>query len=95
MTLLTTMLERPLDPGYAAAAERREAAGAPRATSLRSPRLAAATVLIGLVLGVASYNLTASSSPGPRPGPTSSSQIEERRTQVDQLAARRPASRRR
>ena len=65
MTLLTTMLERPLDPGYAAAAERREAAGQPRATSLRSPRLAAATLLIGLVVGVASYNLTAAGSPRP------------------------------
>ena len=27
MTLLTSMIERPLDPGYAAAAERRERAG--------------------------------------------------------------------
>ena len=59
MTLLTTMLERPLDPGYAAAADRRAAAGMPRATSLRSPRLAVACILIGLLVGVASYNLTA------------------------------------
>ncbi len=87
MTLLTTMLERPLDPGYAAAAERREAAGEPRATSLRSPRLAAAAVLIGLVVGVASYNLTASSSPRAKARADLVSQIEERRTQVDQLAA--------
>ena len=29
MTLLTSMLERPLDPGYAAAAEQRRAAGLP------------------------------------------------------------------
>ena len=39
MTLLTSMLQRPLDPGYAAAANRREAQGKPRATSLRSPLL--------------------------------------------------------
>ncbi len=87
MTLLTTMLERPLDPGYAAAADRREAAGEPRATSLRSPRLAAAAVLIGLVVGVASYNLTAASSPRAKARADLVSQIEERRTQVDQLAA--------
>ena len=59
MTLLTTMVQRPLDPGYAAAADRREAKGEPRSTSLRSPLLAIAAVLIGLVVGVASYNLTA------------------------------------
>ena len=57
------MLKRPLDPGYAAAADRREAQGRPRSTSLRSPLLAVATVLIGLLVGVASYNLTTANQP--------------------------------
>ena len=91
MTLLTTMLERPLDPGYAAAADRREAAGEPRATSLRSPRLATAAVLIGLVVGVASYNLTASGSPRAQARENLVGQIQERRTEVDELGARAAA----
>ena len=70
MTLLTTMLQRPLDPGYAAAANRREAQGKPRSTSLRSPLLVIATLLIGLVFGVASYNLTTANKPRHRRGPT-------------------------
>ena len=53
MTLLTSMIERPLDPGYAAAAERRDRAGLPRATSLRSPRLLVAALLVGLLVGIA------------------------------------------
>ena len=63
MTLLNTMLQRPLDPGYAAAADRREAQGRPRSTSLRSPLLAVASLLIGLLVGVASYNLTTANQP--------------------------------
>ena len=51
MTLLTTMLQRPLDPGYAAAAERREAEGQPRATSLRAPRLIFAMVGLAALRG--------------------------------------------
>ena len=88
MTLLTTMLERPLDPGYAAAAERREAEGLPRSTSLRAPRLVLATVLVGLLVGVASYNLTAPSSPRSKARAELISQIQDRRAQVDQLTAR-------
>jgi uncharacterized protein YlxW (UPF0749 family) len=91
MTLLTTMLERPLDPGYAAAADRREAAGQSRATSLRSPRLAAATLLIGLLVGVASYNLTASSGPRAQAREDLVGQIQERRGEVDRLDSRAAA----
>jgi uncharacterized protein YlxW (UPF0749 family) len=87
MTLLTTMIQRPLDPGYAAAADRREAAGRPRATSLRSPRLVIATVLLGLVVGVAAYNLTAADSPRAQARADLITQIEERRAQVDELTA--------
>ncbi len=88
MTLLNTMLQRPLDPGYAAAADRREAQGRPRSTSLRSPLLAVATVLIGLLVGVASYNLTTANQPRSQARADLITQIEDRRAEVDALAAR-------
>ena len=91
MTLLTTMLQRPLDPGYAAAADRREAQGRPRSTSLRSPLLVVATVLIGLVVGVASYNLTTANKPRSQARADLNTQIEDRRTEVDTLTARAAA----
>jgi uncharacterized protein YlxW (UPF0749 family) len=87
MTLLTTMLQRPLDPGYAAAADRREAQGKPRATSTRTPLLVVATVLIGLLVGVASYNLTAGNKPRAQARADLVTQIEQRRDQVDALTA--------
>lgn len=87
MSLLTTMLQRPLDPGYAAAANRREAQGRPRSTSLRSPLLAIATVLIGLVVGVASYNLTTANKPRSQARADLIGQIQDRRAQVDALTA--------
>lgn len=57
MTLITSMLERPLDPGYAAAAELREKAGLPRATGLRSPALIIFAVIIGTLVGIAAMQL--------------------------------------
>ena len=50
MTLITEMMQRPLDPGYAAAAERRQQAGLPPATGHRSPLLVIVAVLIGALL---------------------------------------------
>lgn len=91
MTLLTTMLQRPLDPGYAAAADRREAQGKPRATSTRTPLLVIATVLIGLLVGVASYNLTAGNKPRSQARAELIGQIQERRSQVDALTAQAAA----
>jgi uncharacterized protein YlxW (UPF0749 family) len=88
MTLLTTVVERPLDPGYAAAADRREAAGEPRSTSLRSPLLVVATLVIGLVLGIAAYNLSAASTPRSKARAELITQIERRRSQVEELTAR-------
>ncbi len=91
MTLLTTMLERPLDPGYAASADEREAAGLPRSTSLRSPRLAVATLVLGLVVGVAAHNLTAASEPRTQARADLIREIEQRRDQVDDLTVRASA----
>lgn len=91
MTLLTAMLERPLDPGYAAAADRREAEGQPRSTSLRTPRLVVATLAIGLVVGIASSNLTAASEPRSQARADLIREIEQRRTEVDRLTTRAAA----
>jgi len=57
MTLLTEMMERPLDPGYAAAAERRQQSGLPAATGIRSPLLIIVAVLIGALLGASALAL--------------------------------------
>ena len=85
MSLLTTMIQRPLDPGYASAADRRESQGRPRATSLRAPRLIIAMIALGLLVGVAASNLTASDSPRAQARQDLIVQIEERRAEVDDL----------
>ena len=57
MTLLTEMMERPLDPGYAAAAEKRQRSGLPPATGHRSPLLVIVAVLIGALLAISALAL--------------------------------------
>jgi uncharacterized protein YlxW (UPF0749 family) len=59
MTLITEMMQRPLDPSYAAAAERRQRAGLPPATGRRSPLLVIVAVLIGALLGTSAIALRA------------------------------------
>ena len=86
MTLIRTMMERPLDPGYQAAADRRVAQGLPGSTSLRAPRLAVAALGIGLVVGVAASNLTATDSPRAAARAELVGQIEDRRDQVRRLS---------
>lgn len=49
MTLLTEMMERPLDPGYRAAAERRQVSGAEPATPAGRAVTVVSLVLIGLL----------------------------------------------
>ena len=80
MTLLTAMMERPLDPGYAAAAERRDEAGLPAAPARRTPRIVlVAALVVGLLLDASARSRCAaaarqrprprrSSSPRSRPG---------------------------
>lgn len=91
MTLLTTMMERPLDPGYAAAAARREAAGLPPSTSLRSRGLGVAALAIGLVVGVSASNLTAADDAGSHGRQQLIGQIETRRAEADDLRAQAAA----
>ena len=68
MTLITSMLERPLDPGYQQAADRREAQGLPRATSYRTPLVIVLAVLTGFLFAVAALSL--------RPKPTAAAQVK-------------------
>ena len=59
MTLITEMMQRPLDPGYATAAESRRKAGLPPATGHRSPMLVIVAVLIGALLATSALALRA------------------------------------
>lgn len=59
MTLITEMMQRPLDPGYAAAAESRQKFGLPRATGYRSPMLGIVAILIGALLAISALALRA------------------------------------
>lgn len=57
MTLLSEMLERPLDPGYAAAADKRRTRGLPGPTGTTSVAMLLTTLLIGLLLAVSANTL--------------------------------------
>jgi len=59
MTLITEMMQRPLDPGYAAAAESRQRTGLPPATSHQGPMLVIFAVLVGAVLATSALALRA------------------------------------
>lgn len=87
MTLITSMLERPLDPGYAAAAEQRERAGLPRATSLRSPALIVFAVVIGVLVGIAAIQLRGGDTTKQRTKASLIERIERQQEVVDARAA--------
>lgn len=88
MTLLTEMMQRPLDPGYAAAAGKRQAAGLPPATGSRSVLIVVTTLLIGLLLATSALALRAPATSASRAKAQLIDQIDRRRTQGDQLSAR-------
>lgn len=69
MTLLTTMMERPLDAGYQEAADRRAAAGLPRATSTRTLLVVVLALLTGFLFAVAAQSL--------RPKPTAAAAVKK------------------
>jgi uncharacterized protein YlxW (UPF0749 family) len=68
MTLITSMLERPLDPGYQQAADRREAQGLPRATSYSTALVIILAVLTGFLFALAALSL--------RPKPMAAAQVK-------------------
>lgn len=83
MTLITSMLERPLDSGYAAAADRREKAGLPRATNLRSPSLIVFALIIGTLVGIAAMQLRGGETTKERTKTSLIQRIEQQQKTVD------------
>jgi len=83
MTLITEMMDRPLDPGYTAAAERRQNSGLPAATSLRSPTLIVAAILIGALLGASALALRAPTTATSKIKSDLVARIEDRRAHAD------------
>jgi uncharacterized protein YlxW (UPF0749 family) len=87
MTLLTSMMERPLDPGYAAAAAEREAAGLPPSTGTRTVTVVVASVVTGLLLTLGAVALRTPSTSAIRAKANLVSQIESRRAAVERQEA--------
>ena len=83
MTLITEMMERPLDPGYAAAAERRRSSGLPAATGLRSPLLIIVAILIGGLLGASALALRAPTTAAEKIKQDLVHRIEDKRAHAD------------
>lgn len=84
MTLLTSMMERPLDPGYAAAAEQRQQRGLPASTGARRPWFLASLLVIGVVIGVSTAHLRARDSGRAEVRTDIIQQIENRQQAVDE-----------
>ncbi len=87
MSLLQQLMDRPLDPSYAAAADRREAAGLPRNTSLRGPVVIVSAVLIGFLLVAAALALRPTGTTASRDKEQLIEQIQSRQARGDELAA--------
>jgi len=83
MTLITEMMERPLDPGYAAAAERREQEGLPPARGLHSPLLVIVAILIGALLATSALALRAPTTTVGKIKQDLVGRIEDRRAHAD------------
>lgn len=83
MTLLISMMERPLDPGYAAAAAEREAAGLPPSTGTRTPTVIVAAVVTGLLLTLGALALRTPSTSAIQAKANLVTQIENRRAAVE------------
>ncbi len=83
MTLITEMMERPLDPGYAAAAERRQQAGLPPAGGLRSPLLIIVAIVIGALFAASALALRAPTTTVSKIKQDLVGRIEDRRAHAD------------
>ncbi len=87
MSLLQQLMDRPLDPSYAAAADRREAAGLPRSTSTRGPVVILSALLVGFLLVAAALALRPSGTTASRDKEQLIQQIQSRQARGDELAA--------
>lgn len=83
MTLITSMLERPLDPGYQAAADERTRSGLPASTGGRTWLVVLAMVVVGLLVGTAAVELRGRESSRAETRRELITRIEERQHAVD------------
>lgn len=83
MTLITSMLERPLDPGYQAAADKRLAQGLPASSGTRRPVLLVWVLIIGLMIGVSTAELRGRDGARAAVRTDLIRQIEDRQTSVE------------
>src|SRR4051794_6702957 len=83
MTLLTSIMERPLDPGYAAAAARREHAGLPQSTGTRTRVVLVAALVTGLLLTLGALALRTPSTTAAKAKADLVAQIEARKAAAD------------
>ena len=86
MSLLQQLMDRPLDPSYAVAAARREAEGLPASTSLRSPLVLVAAIVIGFLLVAAAFALRPVGTTASREKEQLIEQVEARQARGDELA---------
>lgn len=83
MTLLNDVMERPLDPGYAAASARRVEHGGPASTSTRGILPVTAAVVVGLLLTTAALQLRTPDPAASRARDTLQQQIEQGTQEAD------------
>ena len=88
MSLINDLINQPIDPSYASAAARREAAGKPRSTGLRGVGLTLVAVAIGFLLAAASLTLRVPESAAAQARAALAEQIDVRRERADAQAAR-------
>lgn len=88
MTLLTEVMDRPLDPGYAEASARRESADAPPRKTSTWILVAGAAVLLGFVTASATVDLRAPQSSALEARTVLEKEIQGRRAEVDDLNGR-------
>jgi uncharacterized protein YlxW (UPF0749 family) len=86
MSLLQQLMDRPLDPSYAAAAARREAEGLSPSTSLRGPLVLVAAIVIGFLFVAAALALRPTGTTASREKEQLIEQIEARQARGDELA---------
>ncbi|HET7661844.1 MAG TPA: DUF881 domain-containing protein [Oryzihumus sp.] len=88
MSLINEIMQRPLDPGYAAAADARVQAGLPASTGLRTPTLLVGAVLLGALLVIGALSLRVPATAASKAKQQLITEIQSRRHNVDAQNAR-------
>lgn len=88
MSLINEVLSRPLDPGYAAAAERRRLAGEPAQRKPRGMLVVVTVLFIGLIFGISVVTIGPRTTERGAARAELAAQIEARRERVEVNAAR-------